>query len=113
MSTTLSSSANESSTGASAIALTDKYRPRARTGRVKLWVAVVVVTVFLAGGLAWAAVRWSRAAIQLANVDRFTVTPRTFLVSLEEKGELKAANSTDIICEVEGRSTIIYLIPVP
>jgi len=73
--------------------------------------AVVVVTVSLAGGLAWAAVRWSRVAQQLANVDRFTVVPRTFMVSLEEKGELKASNSTDITCEVEGRSTIIYLIP--
>ena len=111
MATTLSSSPGESSRRASAIALTDTFQPRARTGRLKLWMVVVVVTVSLAGGLAWAAVRWSRAAQQLANIDVFTVVPRTFMVSLEEKGELKASNSTDIICEVEGRSTIIYLIP--
>ena len=47
-----------------------------------------------------------------AEVDiRFQqVQRRSFPVVLEEKGELKAANSIDIRCELEGRSTIIYLI---
>ena len=39
------------------------------------------------------------------------VVPRDFAVVLKEKGELKAAKSTDIKCEVEGRSTIIWLVP--
>lgn len=111
MSTTLSSSTSESSARASAISLSDAYRPQPKTGRLKVWVVAVVAAMSLVGGLAWATVRWSRTAQQLANLDVFTVGPRTFTVLLEEKGELKAANSTDIICEVEGRSTIIYLIP--
>ena len=44
------------------------------------------------------------------KIDLFTVAPRSFQVLLKEKGELKAAKSTDIICEVEGRSTIIKLV---
>ncbi len=32
-------------------------------------------------------------------------------MTLEEKGELKAASSIDIRCELEGRSTIIQLVP--
>ena len=54
---------------------------------------------------------WSRSAQQAGKVNQYVVTPRTFSVVLKEKGELKAAKSTDIICEVEGRSTIITLIP--
>ncbi|MCH7595050.1 MAG: arginine N-succinyltransferase, partial [Planctomycetes bacterium] len=41
---------------------------------------------------------------------RATVVPRSFTVSLKEKGELKAAKSADVKCEVEGRSTIISLV---
>ncbi|MEK6800287.1 MAG: HlyD family efflux transporter periplasmic adaptor subunit [Planctomycetota bacterium] len=43
--------------------------------------------------------------------DRALVANRAFNVVLKEKGELRAAKSTDISCEVEGRSTIIKLIP--
>lgn len=45
------------------------------------------------------------------GADRMAVSSRTFNVVLKEKGELKAAKSTDVKCEVEGRSTIISLIP--
>lgn len=83
----------------------------AKSRRVKLRWVVAAVVVVLAGGLAWAAAGWSRAARDAASVEKFTVTPRSFNVVLKEKGELKAAKSTDIICEVEGRSTIISLIP--
>jgi len=41
----------------------------------------------------------------------FTVERRSFSVDLHQKGELRAVNSVDVKCEVEGRSTIIYLIP--
>jgi len=52
----------------------------------------------------------SRSSLEPGGIDRFSVAPRTFDVVLTEKGELKAAKSTDIICEVEGSSTIINLI---
>ncbi len=40
----------------------------------------------------------------------FTAAPRSFAVVLKEKGELKAATSTDVMCQVEGQSTIISLV---
>ncbi len=45
-----------------------------------------------------------------SDVTKFTVAPREFSVVLKEKGELKAARSADVMCEVEGRSTIISLV---
>jgi HlyD family secretion protein len=68
------------------------------------------VIVALLGAVVWATTSWTRAATQIASVDKFTVVPQTFTVALKEKGELKAAKSTDIKCEVEGKSTIISLI---
>jgi len=77
------------------------------------WVKVLFVgTLFvaLAGG-AWAVTDWRRTQQNLATLDVARVEQRTFDVILKEKGELKASKSTDVICEVEGRSTIISLIP--
>jgi len=68
---------------------------------------VIVVAVVWA---AWSAVGWSGGP-RPSDVTKFTVAPRDFSVVLKEKGELKAARSTDVMCEVEGRSTIIYLVP--
>jgi len=79
-----------------------------RRRTVQLSLAVAVVGLLAAA--VWAATSWKRSASQLANIDRFTVVPRTFTVALKEKGELKAAKSTDVKCEVEGKSTIITLI---
>lgn len=39
------------------------------------------------------------------------VERHSFAVTLQEKGELTAANSTEVKCELEGRSTIIFLMP--
>lgn len=89
----------------------ETYPSRAKGGRLKLWMAILVLTPILVGGLAWAVVSWGHAAEDLAGVYKFTVVPRSFTVVLTEKGELQAANSTNIVCEVEGRSTIISLIP--
>lgn len=41
----------------------------------------------------------------------FVVQRRDFSVDLPQKGELRAAQSVDVRCEVEGRSTIIWLVP--
>ncbi len=45
-----------------------------------------------------------------APLDRIPVEPHSFTIALQQKGELQASRSTDIKCEVEGRSTIISLI---
>ena len=43
--------------------------------------------------------------------DTLVVVPRDFTIALHEKGELKAAKSIDVKCEVEGRSNVTWLIP--
>jgi len=77
------------------------------------WVKPLVIglTFMGLGGGAWALTEWTRSQQTLATLDLTEVASRTFDVILKEKGELKAAKSTDVICEVEGRSTIISLIP--
>jgi len=44
------------------------------------------------------------------DIQLFKVTRRSFPIILQEKGDLEAEDSIDIRCELEGRSTIIYLI---
>jgi len=78
--------------------------------RRTLQLTLMVVILGLLGAAVWALTSWERTASQIANIDKFTVAPRTFTVALKEKGELKAAKSTDVKCEVEGKSTIITLI---
>lgn len=46
-----------------------------------------------------------------AAIDTYEVVHRSFPIKLNEKGELKAKNSVSIRCELEGRSTIISLVP--
>lgn len=111
MPTTLSSPATRSEPVASSAVDSETFRPQAKAGRVKLWLAILVPTMGLVGGLSWAGMSWTRAARDLAGADKFLVAPRSFNVVLTEKGELQAAKSADVVCEVEGRSTIIYLIP--
>lgn len=72
--------------------------------------------VFLVGGVVlvtlvlWAGFGWGSSGGNGDDLLRATVVPRSFTVSLKEKGELKAAKSADVKCEVEGRSTIISLV---
>lgn len=55
--------------------------------------------------------RWISGGSDSVEAQTSEVALRDFTVVLKEKGELKAAKSTDIKCEVEGRSTIIWLVP--
>ncbi|MFH1108994.1 MAG: efflux RND transporter periplasmic adaptor subunit [Planctomycetota bacterium] len=91
-------------------AATRASRATAAGRRRTLQLTFGVVIVGLLAAVVWATTSWTRAATYIANVDKFTVAPQTFTVALKEKGELKAAKSTDIKCEVEGKSTIISLI---
>ena len=79
---------------------------RSRTRRL------VVVAVLLAAIAAVAYYALGRRGPSTSNaVEAFTVSKRSFPVILSEKGELHAKESVDVKCEVEGRSTIIWLIP--
>lgn len=70
----------------------------------------IVVVAGLGGAAIWWGMRATEASKQIEQIDKFTVKPRSFRVTLKEKGELKAAESNQLKCEVEGRSTIIHLI---
>lgn len=84
----------------------------AGSSRRRLYIAFASVTAAVAlAAAAWGVTASRNAAQKLASVDIHTVSPRSFTVALQEKGELKAAKSTEIACQVEGRSTIITLIP--
>ena len=73
------------------------------------WILGAVILVGVGSGIWWI-VGVARAANLDVKADRYTVVRRSFTISLKEKGELKAAKSTQLKCEVEGRSTIIRLI---
>lgn len=79
--------------------------PKSR--RIPIILALVLIAAS-AGYLGWG--KWGKAD-PTASIQLFTVTPKSFPVILQEKGELAASNSIDIRCELEGHPTIIYLIP--
>jgi len=108
--TSLTSTTATTRTATLPMAAAPAYPALARKRRTFLWVSLVVVLGGLGAGIAWAAAAWRATAMELAGVDKFTVTPRTFTVLLKEKGELKAAKSTEVACEVEGNSKIISLV---
>ncbi len=88
--------------------------PKARSRRAGRRLATGAVTIVLLAALVGGFLtvrRWARASERSTGATLFHIVPRDFSVVLKEKGELRAAKSTDVICEVEGRSTIISLIP--
>ncbi|MFQ5590468.1 MAG: efflux RND transporter periplasmic adaptor subunit [Phycisphaerae bacterium] len=72
-------------------------------------IVIALLGVAALGSATYLLANWLRATGPDVGIEEFVVVPRSFNVVLKEKGELKAAKSTDIICEVEGRSTIISL----
>jgi HlyD family secretion protein len=96
---------------ASADNLPSSLGNRKKRGRGWSLFSVIVLLVAIAAGSYFLIGRdrlrgGVRPDVQTAEVQR-----RTFTVKLNEKGELEATNSVDVKCEVEGRSTIIWLIP--
>lgn len=68
----------------------------------------VVALLGVAGGLY--GLYKSRIADSGPDITVFEIKPMTFPVSLEAKGEIKAETNTEVRCEVEGSSTIVWLI---
>ncbi|MFQ5461855.1 MAG: efflux RND transporter periplasmic adaptor subunit [Phycisphaerae bacterium] len=87
--------------------LVDQLRRRTAAS----WPTLVAVSLILILGGGWSLATLTRHDRSTQKDDVFVVTPRSFLVELHEKGELKAAKSVDIKSAVEGRSTIISVIP--
>lgn len=97
--------AEPASTGSWAPAPTHSGAGRMRS---RLVVALVAVSVLAAGTY----VGFSRInrGSGVANMQLFEVARRSFPVTLQEKGELKAASIIDVRCELEGKATIISLV---
>ncbi|RME38847.1 MAG: HlyD family efflux transporter periplasmic adaptor subunit, partial [Planctomycetota bacterium] len=93
-------------TPAPPVTTTSPARSRRRWSYAGAALAVLALAV-----VGFRAVEWARTTRVVTQADKFTVGPRSFSVVLKEKGELQAAKATEITCEVEGRSTIIYLVP--
>lgn len=110
MATTLTSTSTEASFNAASRPkpAAASARPRRRFGVKTIALFVVLVLI---GGFAALATTWKNSGAGPTDLQAAIVSPQTFNVVLKEKGELKAAKSTDVKCEVEGRSTIISLIP--
>jgi HlyD family secretion protein len=70
--------------------------------------AVLIVALVGAGGLQISGL--GRAGIETTLMNSFTIKPMDFQVSLKESGELQALNSVDVKCEVEGSSTILWIV---
>lgn len=88
-------------------------RPAVTTRNVrKLWrrraAVVLALVVVVVGGYA-GVTRLGRSA-RAEDVQLFSVTRRSFPVVLQERGELLADNTNDIRCELQGKSTLIWLI---
>ena len=85
---------------------------RAPTGRRSSgwkWIGAVVLFAMVVGAVYLSIGATSRHRSRA--VETYDVTRRSFAVVLNEKGEMEATKSVDVKCEVEGRSTIIWLIP--
>jgi len=83
-------------------------RRRKRPGGTLLLTCAAIVLIAVTAYFALSRAR--RGAEKLAGPTTYQVVKRSFNVTLNEKGELEATNSVDVKCEVEGRSTIIWLI---
>jgi HlyD family secretion protein len=78
----------------------------ARTRQRRLAMAALVVLVAV-GSWLW---RGSRGNRQDSEIRTYDAKPMTMPITLVSRGEIKAKKNTEIRCEVEGRSTIVWLI---
>lgn len=80
--------------------------------------AIVVLALLIGGGYGLSRIPAVRSAASSllpvgagSTFATYEVNPVTLSVVLNEDGELKPAQSTEVKCEVEGSSTILYIIP--
>ena len=59
----------------------------------------------------WGATKVSSNDTAAGDFGKFyTVTPVDLDIKVRKDGELQAVNNTDVLCQVEGRSTVVYLV---
>jgi HlyD family secretion protein len=89
-----------------------EYQPSNRPRRTILW--IVVLLAIVTGALpAWYGIRnYGRAgATAITGNTYYTVIPTTLEIRIKKDGELQAVTNKDIVCDVEGQSTIRTIVP--
>src|SRR5688500_13309568 len=84
-----------------------------RTGGLrgwKVWALASAVAVLAVGGLSVTTGWTGRAEPLTAGSKFYTVSPVDLDVRVVKDGELQAVNNIDIICKVEGASTIVQIV---
>lgn len=75
-----------------------------------LWPVATLVVLLALGGLFGAKYFGSGTASVLGSGKFFTVSAMDLDIRVRKDGELQAVNNIDVLCQVEGRSTIVYLV---
>lgn len=97
--------------GAAPAANHDKASTHERAGlRIRGRHVVAFAVLACVAAAAWYAVATFTTKIGSTDPTVYLVTKRSFPVTIEAKGELKAKNTIDVKCKVEGRSTILTVI---
>src|SRR5215212_6567912 len=79
----------------------------------KGWYVWPAVSLIVLVGLAalWGARRMSGGRNNVIASGKFyTVSPTDLDIKFRKDGELQAVNNVDVLCMVEGRSTMVYLV---
>jgi len=89
-----------------------RHGPR-RSGLARRFVIVCVVIVCVASVSVFGYWRYGRRLTAGAGDDTglFAVKRGDLVISVTESGDIKAVDSTDVKCEVEGRPTIVKIVP--
>src|SRR5215211_6384285 len=82
-----------------------------RSARWLLWVAAALVVAGLAIAGYWGVTRFrSRGSAVLEGAKFHTVVPAELTVKVYKDGDLQAVNNIDVMCQIEGGSTIVQLV---
>ena len=95
------------------MALPNSTAPAARASGSRRWYVWPAASLAALVGLAvlWGARRISAGPGSPVTAGKFfTVTPADLDIKVRKDGELQAVNNTDVLCQVEGRNTIVFLV---
>ena len=89
---------------------TDNNRRQVRTGKRKVKLLWIIVLLPVIAGAAIVFSGWMRTPVSIdgdGESGTFTVREDNLIITVTESGSIKAQESTDIMCEVEGRGVEI------
>lgn len=87
------------------------YRSSAPPVRWMLWALIALGASLASAGAWWGFEHLPRGRSGAGAQTYYTVVPMTLEIVIKKDGELQAVQNTDIVCEVEGQSTIRTIVP--